>query len=112
MKKIYLAIPYSGIEDISFDIANKFAGQLMKENNIVCSPISQNHPIAKVCDLPTDFEFWKNLCNEFVSWSEKVVVINIIKDDISLLENSKGCQAEIKLAKELNKEIYIIDYKI
>ena len=53
--KIYLAIPYSGIEEESFAVANKITAHLMYQGHIVFSPISMNHMIAKEYGLPTSW---------------------------------------------------------
>ena len=45
--KIYLAIPYTGIEEESFNIANKVAARLIEDGHIVVSPISHSHSIRE-----------------------------------------------------------------
>jgi len=97
-KKVYLAIPYSGMEEESFKIANKVAGQLMIDGYIVFSPISQCHLIAKECNLPTTWEFWNKYDEDFIKWCDILMVICIGEYGSKLIENSKGCQAEIKIA--------------
>lgn len=102
MRKIYLAIPYSKYEEKSFNLANEIAAELIKEGNIVFSPISMSHPIATIGGLKGDWETWSRIDMEFIRWSEEVVVINF--DDVAVLE-SIGVQDEIKYAKELGKKI-------
>ena len=51
MKKLYLALPYSGQENYSFRKANYQAGMLMDQGYVVYSPISHTHPIALECHL-------------------------------------------------------------
>lgn len=109
-QKIYLAIPYSGMEEESFKIANETAAELMIEGHIVYSPISHNHPIAKERGLPTGWEYWAAFDEEFIKWCDELYVINIGEDGHKLIEKSKGCQAEIKIAKKLGKEIKVVHY--
>lgn len=101
--KIYLAIPYSGQENISFIKANRAAAKLMLEGNIVFSPISMSHPIASQCDLPGDWEFWKKLDEAFIEWCDEMHVVCLPE-----WEKSKGVQAEMKIAKMMGKPIVLI----
>lgn len=113
MIKVYLAIPYTGIEEESFKIVNEVASILMNEGYIVYSPISHCHTIALEYKMPTDYEFWKNNCEAFVTWCDCIVVVNIDSSSTrgsDLIEKSKGVQAEVKLAISQSKEIYEYDY--
>ena len=101
--KIYLAIPYSGMENISFIKANRAAAKLMLEGNIVFSPISMSHPIASQCDLPGDWEFWKKFDEAFIEWCDELHVVCLEGWGIS-----KGVQAEMKIAKMMGKPIVLI----
>lgn len=103
--KIYLAIPYSGIEEKSFYIANKLSAILMKKGYIVFSPISHSHPIAIQESLPGTWEFWEKFDKSFIEWADRVYVVEIGKEGIDLIERSKGVQAEIKIANELKKPV-------
>ena len=103
MKKLYLAIPYSGQEPYSFQVANSEAGILMRQGFIVYSPISHTHPIAMECGLPTDWEYWKNIDTSFLEWCDEVHVVCIPG-----WKESKGVQAEIKIAIKLGKKIVYI----
>lgn len=111
---IYLAIPYSGIEEESFKIANYVAHKLMEEGHIVYSPITHNHPIAKAHGLPTGWDFWEKFDTEFIKWCDEVYVV-VIRDELGvsgegLIENSKGVNAEIKIAKSLGRGVSYIHY--
>ena len=108
MKKenIYLAIPYSGIEEISFKAVNAVAAQLMLKGHIVYSPISQGHAIVQENSLPNTREFWEKSEESFISWCDKLFVVVLIDyDGTELIKNSKGCQSEISMANTLNKPI-------
>ena len=103
MKKIYLAIPYTGNEEQNFKIANKVAGQLMSKGNIVFSPISHTHPIAIECNLPGDWKYWKSFDIAFIKWCDEVQIIALPG-----WRQSKGVMAEIDIAKKNNKKIKFI----
>jgi nucleoside 2-deoxyribosyltransferase len=111
--KIYLAIPYSGIPELSFEVANKVAAKLMKEGHIVFSPISHTHPIAEYLDesVRFDSEYWmkQDLC--FVDWCDEVRVVVIGEFGYDLIDKSKGVQFELKHAKETNKPFEFIHYE-
>ena len=112
MRKIYLAIPYSGLEERSFSIANLVAGMLMERGDVVYSPISHSHSIAKVSNLPKTWEFWGRIDMEFLKWADEIVVIVIgdNKDGMELIKGSKGVQAEIEMANELGKEVKYFNF--
>ena len=55
---IYLAIPYSGMEELSFEISCMITAFLMKTGKTVYSPIVHGHILATKYDLPADREFW------------------------------------------------------
>ena len=109
MKKIYLACPYTDSDfNVSikrFDIVNKVAGELMNEGYIVLSPISHTHPIACVCDLPKDWEFWERQDREFIRWADEVFVLRL---DGWL--DSIGVRAEINFAIKMKKPVRYLDW--
>ena len=104
--KIYLAIPYTGVEEESFKLANKIAVEAMKDGHIVYSPVSHNHTIAKEYSLPTDWEYWKETCASFLEWCDELWVVN---ENMELVSKSIGVQAEIKIATELGKPIFMVN---
>ena len=100
--KIYLALPYTGQENYSFQVANNEAGQLMKQGHIVFSPISHTHPIAVECGLPTDWDYWKVFDTAFIEWCDQLYVLCL-----DGWVSSKGVNAEIEIAKELGKPVVL-----
>lgn len=104
-KKIYLAIAYTGYEDLSFDLANKEAAKLINEGHFVFSPISMSHPISKLGGLDGSWDTWKELDMEFIRWCDEVHVINF--NDLAT-KNSVGVNDEVKYAKEIGKEVIYI----
>lgn len=103
---IYLAIPYSFNPEISYDVVNKAAAQLMKQGHRVYSPVSMGHGIADWLpeDVRYNSEFWLHQFLPLMLECDKLVIVKInspFKQFEQLLQESKGCQAEIKLAKKL-----------
>ena len=105
-KKIYIALPYSGVEEKSFKIANKIAGKIINEGNIPMSPVSHSHPISIECNVDGDWDFWKDMDCSFIDWSDEVMVV--VWDE-ELIEKSTGVQAEIKYANETGKKVTFLN---
>lgn len=110
-KLTYLAIPYTWNPNKSFDIANKMASILMQGGKAVFSPISHAHPIADHMgeELRTSQEFWMKQDSLILSRCDEMIVV-VINNDMSLIENSKGVQEELSIAKELNIPVKYIYY--
>jgi len=106
MKKIYLAIPYSGIEEKSFKLANQVTGAIMNRGDIPMSPISHSHPVAEECEVPGSWEFWEAMDYSFIDWADELLIINI---DDELVKNSTGVQAEIKYAIKTGKPVKYLE---
>jgi len=103
----YLAIPYSHInnhvEELRFEIANAISTRLMKEGEIIFSPISHTHPMVKY-GLPGDWNYWKeqdiaflDICNELY-----VVMLKGWKE-------STGIPAEIAHMEQRGIAVQFID---
>jgi|TARA_R110000744_G_scaffold39109_4_gene89098 nucleoside 2-deoxyribosyltransferase len=111
MKKIYLAIPYSGMEESSFTQATKAAAILMESGVNVFSPITHCHSIAVVGKLPGTWEFWEKIDRQFIDWCDEVWVL-IPDEGIEKVENSTGVNAEIHYAKNIGKPVKFLERKI
>lgn len=72
------------------------AGRLMLSGLVVFCPIAQGHPIAVRSELPTDWDYWKQFCHEFIAASSKVMVAMM-----NGWQESRGVAAEVEIAKEL-----------
>lgn len=96
-KLIYLACPYSGNEEQSFEIVTKFAAKLMKDGQFVFSPITHCHPIAKIAKLPTTFDYWAEYDELMIKGCNELWVLCLDN-----WEKSKGVKAEIEIAKKIN----------
>jgi hypothetical protein len=105
MKKIYLAIPYSGMVESSYEQANKAAAELMSgsEDINVFSPITHSHPLTKY-GVRGDWEFWKKVDFQFIDWAEEVWVI-VPEEGIKRVLMSVGVIAEINYANESKKPV-------
>lgn len=113
MKKIYLAIPYSGMEDVSYKAANEVAALLIGEGFCVFSPISHSQPIWKagIGVVEHSWEVWMEQDKEFVKWCDAVYVIELVNlNGVGLIYKSKGVMQEIEWASEFNKELKMIKY--
>lgn len=112
MKKIYLAIPYSGMEELSFKIANEVAAKLMNEGYIVFSPISHSHPLAVSHQMPGTWDFWKEFDESFIlGWCDEVWVVVIGENGYDLCEKSKGINAEVTIAMDNYIPVKWYDYE-
>jgi len=94
MIKIYLAVPYTGMEEKSFKEVNKCAAFFMNLGFAVYSPISQNHPIASEHSLPTKWDFWEKMDYEFLGICDQMMVLCL-----DGWKKSRGVTAEIQYAK-------------
>jgi len=104
--RIYLACPYShtdpNVRQKRFEQANMAAAKLMQEGHHVFSPISHTHPIALAGDLPKGWDYWQEYDRMFIEWCEVVYVLAIDGWD-----DSVGVQAEIAIAEELGKVVFV-----
>jgi hypothetical protein len=114
-KKIYLAIPFTGLEDLSFKCASEVAALLIKQEHYVFSPISHFYPIQKTELVEDNYGVWLRQDKIFVDWADEIYLVSIMgegfpMDGEELIKNSNGCKVEINWAKEQNKPIKIVDY--
>ena len=104
MKKIYLAAPYSDkdkkVMQERFEIVTKKVGELMNQGHLVICPVTHYHPVAEMCELPRDWEYWKKIDMPIVEWVDEVWVL-MIKG----WKKSIGTQAEIQYARKLGKPV-------
>jgi nucleoside 2-deoxyribosyltransferase len=97
---VYLAAPYSdedpSVREARFCETNRAAAALMRAGLHVCSPISHSHPISQ-CGVPGDWSRWELLDRWMLRHCDEVVVLTL-----DGWEASKGVQAELAIAAELN----------
>lgn len=105
--KVYLAVPYSHedpkVRELRFNVVNQVAARLIQLGVHVYSPISHTHPIALSGDLPKTWDFWEEYDRLFLEWADELYVV-----PLAGWEESKGVQAEMKIAKELGKPVTLL----
>jgi hypothetical protein len=103
----YLAIPYSHtddeIKDLRFEIANAVSARLMKEGEVIFSPISHSHPMVKY-GLPGDWNYWKN---------QDIMFLNVCSEFCVVMlegwEESTGVSSEIAHMEQRGIDVQFID---
>lgn len=99
MKKIYLAIPYRGMEEMSYQQATAAACAVLASGRNVFSPITHSHPMSEMAGLPGDWEFWKQVDYQFIDWADEVWVV-IPREGLERVQKSEGVMAEVTYAKD------------
>ena len=99
---VYLAIPYSGMEESSFKQANEATVALLKMGYNVFSPITHSHPLRDY-GVPGTWDFWSQIDYQFLDKSDELWVI-IPKEGIGRVFNSVGVQSEIKYFEQRYKK--------
>ena len=104
---IYLASPYTHpdpvVREQRFKAVCRMAAELMRRGVILYSPIAHSHPISEF-GLPTEWEYWETADREHLNHCDELVVL--------MLEGwreSRGVQAEIRIAQELDKPVRYLD---
>lgn len=107
MKKVYLAVPYTGTpeqQEERFLRVNTVAADLMSEGVLVFSPISHTHPIALAGNLPVGWDFWKEYDFTFIEWADEMHVLML-----DGWVDSTGVNAEVELARKLGMPIVYLE---
>lgn len=103
---IYLASPYSdpspAVRVQRFHDACFQAGEMLIAGLSVYSPIAHMHPIVELMRLPGDWETWEKFDREHIAHCTEVWVLCL-----EGWRDSKGVQAEIEIARELQKPIFL-----
>lgn len=105
--RLYLAIPYTGVEEKSNWLATLVCAYFTWQGYNAFSPITHSHPMAKKFGLPGNWEFWEKIDKQYIDDNDAVIVINPIfsPEPEVLLQNSKGVQAEVEYAKATGKPV-------
>ena len=97
---VYLATPYTHpdpkVSELRFKEVTRVAAALMKKGVFVFSPITHSHPLAMAGDLPKSWEYWMQYDILILERCCKVIVLML-----EGWKESKGVQAEIKIAGEM-----------
>ena len=109
-RKIYLAIPYSHMEESSYKQATDVTAKLIEANNDlnIFSPITHSHPLTKVegVTIPGNWEYWKEIDYQFIDWADEVWIV-IPEEGKNKVEQSTGVEGEIKYTRRSGKPIVI-----
>ncbi len=107
IKKVYLAIPYTGMEESSYMQATSTTAKLISIYKInVLSPITHSHPLTKY-GLEGTWDFWQQIDLQFIDWCDEVWVL-IPDEGIDKIKQSTGVQSEIEYANKNNKPVKYI----
>jgi hypothetical protein len=108
MKNIYLAIPYSGMEESSYRQATVACANIMKKQRDinVFSPITHSHPLTAF-GLKGDWDFWRERDFEYINLAEEVWVL-IPDEGFNSVLDSVGVQEEISYAKNQGKNVKFV----
>lgn len=97
---IYLASPYShpdpAIQQLRHDQALAVMAGMLRQGEVVYSPIVACRPVALAYDLPHDFTFWQRM-NYGILRHANIFTILMLEG----WEKSKGLRAEWEMAEEL-----------
>ncbi len=110
MTLAYLATPYShpdeSIRDIRWQVVTRIAAELMCAGQLIYSPISHTHHMAKLYGLPTAWEFWEQHDTAILRACRKLIVLQ--QDG---WQESVGVNAEIRIARELYIDVEYLEHK-
>ena len=104
-KRIFLAIPYTGVEEYSYTISEQYTLKLMDEGYNVFSPILYTHHLSKKHSLPAEYEFWAGLNDSIIErWATDVYVLQWLN-----WWRSRGVRHEIEKASECGVKITFVE---
>ena len=106
-KKYYLAAPYTGTPEqkkYRMKKVNEVASKLMQKGELVMSPLSHGQAISEYGDMPTDYEYWKEMCEWQMSMCNTLLVYKL-----DGWKKSIGVQSEIQYAKDNGMDILYLD---
>ena len=105
---IYLASPYAHPDmlemDYRFHSVCRAVVCLMKQGEVVYSPIAHNHYLAQTFDLPRDWDFWSRFDLPMIDKADSLWVLML-----DGWQKSKGVQAEIAHAINTGKPVLYIE---
>lgn len=105
---VYVSSPYSKVADKDFlmKTVSAFTGKymLLNKGEYAVSGLLHHYAIKEEPKLGSDYKFWKEWCDLFMSRCDKVVVLTI-----DGWETSVGVAGEIEYAKKNNMPIVYIN---
>lgn len=108
MNKIYVAIPYTNMEESGYEQANMATADIMRKGYNPFSPITHSHPLTEY-EVPGNWDFWSQIDMDWIDVCDEVWVI-IPREGIDMILNSTGVQAEITYADENNIPVKAFEY--
>ena len=103
-RRVYLAAPYSHDDPVVREkrchLMAIASGYLMKQGFVVFCPVLHCKPIAEVCDLPHDWDFWKTQDFSHLSAADELHVLML-----DGWVRSKGVTSELAYAERIGKPI-------
>lgn len=109
LKKIYLALPYTDMQESSYKQANEASVLILNKEMNVFSPITHSHPLTQLegLDVPHTWDYWKNIDYQFIDWADEIYVL-VPEEGFSMVLKSTGVKAEIKYAEEQGKKVTFV----
>ena len=94
MKKIYLAIAYTGMEESSFKQVTHATSLIINnlEHNVF-SPITHSQPLTKH-GVKGTWEYWQKIDYQFIDWADELWVL-VPTEGLEPLFKSTGVVSEI-----------------
>lgn len=110
-KRIYLAAPYSADyyakRHERFRMVSRKASELLRDGNLVFSPITHSHYLAERYNCLISDDEWRVWYISFLEyWATDLYVLRLCGWD-----KSKGVSTEIEYAKKKGLPITYVDYK-
>ncbi len=110
MTLVYLATPYShpdeSVRVTRWREVTRIAAQLMRDGQLIYSPISHTHHMACEFGLPTAWEFWQAHDTAILRACRKLIVLQQ-----EGWQESTGVNAEIEIARELYIDVEYLEHK-
>ena len=101
---VFISAPYSKVDDkeLLMQTIARFSGEYMiaHPGQYAVTGLMHHYALLECPSLGTDYAFWKDWCELFLSRCDKVIVLQLPG-----WETSTGVSEEIKLATKLSKPI-------
>ena len=105
---VYLATPYSHPDpEVSlarYEAVNKKVVELMRLGLHIYSPITHNHPLALLGDMPIEWSYWERYDRLMLSFCSEMIVLRL-----DGWEESVGVTAKIQIARNMGMPIKYVD---
>jgi len=111
MRRIYLAIPYTGMEESSYEQSILATAAIIKNNpNVtIYSPIINSHPLTKH-GLEGTWEYWQDVDLEWLALCDTLVIV-IPREGVERAKKSIGLESEHYCAVDKGLEILCVNFE-